>query len=308
MQAAAKLGTVPEDGSDLYSQDSRISKPIEELVGAKWGDPRKKLAQKQMAKIPENTGGLSEEALQAHNAKLKVNEQFYRQPEAVIPAQGLLAPSHFEFDKSLDRFFRSFCKALVEEAASGPRPTEVERYVDRYGREAPGFLRYAEFKEIYSTHAHPMIDPKAPPPEEGKLVALFNVFDTHSQGKIARMDFVSTVTRSAPALPLIERLGSKVKKGGERLIRALKEEFQEADAPFGCNGQLPLNNFQVIMTDYDMPLLQADLADLEKRGFVHKDELDCKYVDYAGILSQVGPKARGIAGQPAQLTRAVIRL
>jgi hypothetical protein len=44
-------------------------------------------------------------------------------------------------------------------------------------------------------------------------------------------------------LSLIERLSVKIKKGGERLIRALTEEFQEADAPFGCNGYLPLNNF-----------------------------------------------------------------
>jgi hypothetical protein len=29
---------------DLQSQDSRISKPIEEVVEAKWGDPRKKNA------------------------------------------------------------------------------------------------------------------------------------------------------------------------------------------------------------------------------------------------------------------------
>jgi len=45
------------------------------------------------------------------------------------------------------------------------------------------------------------------------------------------------------------------------------------------------------MSDYDLPLLHADLIDLEKRGYVHIDELDCKFVDYAGVLAQVKPKA-----------------
>ena len=99
-----------------------------------------------------------------------------------------------------------------------------------------------------------------------------------------------------PAIDLIERLAVKVRKAGDRLIRALAEEFQEADAPFGCNGELPFNNFQVIMTDYDLPLLQADLEDLEKRGFVHKDATDCRSVDYQGVLSLVAPKAQAMAG------------
>ena len=50
------------------------------------------------------------------------------------------------------------------------------------------------------------------------------------------------------------------------------------------------------MTDYDLPLLQADLEDLEKRGFVHKDATDCRYVDYQGVLSLVAPKAQAMAG------------
>lgn len=87
-----------------------------------------------------------------------------------------------------------------------------------------------------------------------------------------------------PAIPLIDRIGVKVRKAGDRLIRALVEEFQEADAPFGCNSQLPLNNFQVIMADYDMPLIGSDLSDLEKGGYVHKDDADQRYVDYASIL------------------------
>jgi Ca2+-binding EF-hand superfamily protein len=128
--------------------------------------------------------------------------------------------------------------------------------VEAYGKESPGFLQYPEFKEVYMTHAHPI---GAPTPEEGKLLALFNLFDVQSRGKIAKADFVATLQRTKPAVPLVDRLASKVRKGGERLVRALTEEFQEADAPFGCHGELPLKNFQVILADYDLPVLEADL-------------------------------------------------
>ena len=57
------------------------------------------------------------------------------------------------------------------------------------------------------------------------MLGLFNVFDTQSRGKIARSDFVRAVTQQGPAIDIIERLGNKIKKGGERLVRALTEEF-----------------------------------------------------------------------------------
>jgi len=62
------------------------------------------------------------------------------------------------------------------------------------------------------------------------------------------------------------------------------------------------------MNDYDLPLVQADLNDLEKRGYVHTDDLDCKYVNYAGVLALVKPKAAALAGQPALLARTVVKL
>ena len=61
----------------------------------------------------------------------------------------MTGPDLYELDKSLDVFFREFCKALVEEANSGPKPRELESYVDLNGRESPGFLHYSEFKELY---------------------------------------------------------------------------------------------------------------------------------------------------------------
>ena len=44
---ASKLAAVQEQASEMLSQDSRISKPPEEVFGAKWADPRKKNAMNQ---------------------------------------------------------------------------------------------------------------------------------------------------------------------------------------------------------------------------------------------------------------------
>jgi hypothetical protein len=48
-----------------------VSRPIEELLGAKSEDPRKK-SQSKLATIPEKKkdGGLTKEALQKHDANL----------------------------------------------------------------------------------------------------------------------------------------------------------------------------------------------------------------------------------------------
>jgi len=62
------------------------------------------------------------------------------------------------------------------------------------------------------------------------------------------------------------------------------------------------------MSDYDLPLISSDLVDLEKRGFVRTDDLDCKYVDYRGVMALVKPKASALAGQPALLARTVVKL
>jgi hypothetical protein len=67
----------------------------------------------------------------------------------------------------------------------------VQSYVQFYGKETSGFINYSEFKEIYVTHVAPNIaaeesalhsKDKKPyveiPIEEGKLRALFGIFDS----------------------------------------------------------------------------------------------------------------------------------
>jgi hypothetical protein len=51
------------------------------------------------------------------------------------------------------------------------------------------------------------------------------------------------VLSQAPSNTVIERLRNKIKKAGLRMINVLMEEFQNADMPYGCQGQLPISNF-----------------------------------------------------------------
>jgi hypothetical protein len=65
----AQMSKIKEDVSESGTQDSMISKPIDGMVGSKGLDPRKKQAQRQLAKISEQKGEgfLSKEALDLHN-------------------------------------------------------------------------------------------------------------------------------------------------------------------------------------------------------------------------------------------------
>lgn len=101
----------------------------------------------------------------------------------------------------MDTFFQQFCQGLLRELSSGPIKRDVSSYVDHYGKEVKGFLSYPEFKEIFMVHIH-----QAPETElqrakdgrssehtaadEGKLRALFGIFDHQSSGRVAAADFV----------------------------------------------------------------------------------------------------------------------
>jgi len=70
----------------------------------------------------------------------------------------------------------------------------------------------------------------------------------------------------------------------------LGEEFQEIDIPYGCIGQIPLSNFQTIMIDYDIPLVDFDVQELRKKSFMTKDSQGNEYVKYQSLLEEVKPK------------------
>jgi len=52
------------------------------------------------------------------------------------------------------------------------------------------------------------------------------------------------------------------------MLNVLLEEFQTADIPYGCQGTLPISNFQTIMIDYDLPLMEFDLRDLRTKALM----------------------------------------
>jgi len=67
---------------------------------------------------------------------------------------------------------------LIDEISNGPVKRDINSYVVHYGKEKPGFLNYSEFKEIYMTHVHYSDNDMGKPAlEEGKLKALFAIFD-----------------------------------------------------------------------------------------------------------------------------------
>jgi hypothetical protein len=106
--------------------------------------------------------------------------------------QQIPAEERFKFDKSLDMFFQNFCKILIKEISNGPIKKDITSYVDYYGKAYKGFLNYSEFKEIYLVHISQNVpatdaDQHLPgkevkanihsPTDEGKLRALFGIFD-----------------------------------------------------------------------------------------------------------------------------------
>ena len=80
------------------------------------------------------------------------------------------------------------------------------------------------FKELYKENFETLGDKEAPT-EEGKIRALFDLFDAQSRRKIAKADFVLAIAKSKPAAGIFERLGNKLRKGGDRLLRAMNEEL-----------------------------------------------------------------------------------
>ena len=67
-------------------------------------------------------------------------------------------------------------------------------------------------------------------------------------------------------------------------MAVLREEFQEADIPFGCKGELPISNFQNILMDYDMPMIVTDEKALREKGLLSEDKEKNKFVLYQKLL------------------------
>ena len=114
----ANLKSVPEsiqEGFDGQSQDSRVSRQVEDIFGQGSEDPRQKNAWKKQSASALNKENLS---------KLT---QITEEPKQIPPGS-------FEVDESLEKFLQFFCLSLIAEARSAPTPREIESYVDHYGK------------------------------------------------------------------------------------------------------------------------------------------------------------------------------
>lgn len=139
-------------------------------------------------------------------------------------------------------------------------------YVDRYGKEFPGFIVYSEFCEIYMTHVfYSDVDNQLrQKPEDNMLRALFSALDADGRGRIARAQLNQFLQTRQPSATFLSRLKQKVRRGGIRFVSCLERDFQDVDVPFGANGLIPLPAFQKIMADYDLPFVSSDKPELEE--------------------------------------------
>lgn len=146
------------------------------------------------------------------------------------------------------------------------RDQEVDfgTFVDRYGKDYPGFITFSEFQDIYMTHVFyaDIANDNKHPPEQNMLRALFNALDADCRHKISRAQFHQFLSTSKPPASFYERLKQKVRRGGRRFVASLERDFQDADIPFGANGVLPMPAFQKIMADYDLPFTATDKPEL----------------------------------------------
>jgi hypothetical protein len=121
----------------------------------------------------------------------KINPDFYRQAE--VSKRQIQIADLKNFDKSVEAILQKFCYAMIEELKTsvGAKAPEPETFVDRYGKEFPGFITLNEFKEIYLAHVHypEQMVKNTPQPSDNLLRALFNTICSDSRNKLSREHF-----------------------------------------------------------------------------------------------------------------------
>lgn len=185
---------------------------------------------------------------------------------------------------------------------------KAETYVDRYGKEFPGFITFNEFKDIYRTHVYfaSEVAQKKPFPDDNKLLALFNAIDTENRNRIGRDVFAKFVIHGRPAGTFIDKISNKALKGKDRFLAAIVQEMTQADKSFGSHGVLPLAVFQTIMVDYGLPLTEADRPDMVKQGFFVTDRDKQTLVDYKKLIQKITPEQKRFGGNASALMQAAI--
>ena len=179
------------------------------------------------------------------------------------------------WDYAIDKIFVKFVEGLLADlhTAAGRTKPNYGSYVDRYGKEFPGFVTFNEVKEMYMTHVHfvDQSNKRQDLPADELLKGLFNTISTDQRNKISRDDFARLLETKEPPT-FLDRLTIRCKRGAGRLIHALRDECQDADTLFGANGRIPLPIFQTIMGDYDLPMNTKDKESLQEQKFLLTDD------------------------------------
>jgi Ca2+-binding EF-hand superfamily protein len=126
-----------------------------------------------------------------------------------------------KIDKSLDKLLKEFCIAIRKETA-GKTPDDIFRY---YANDTPGYLNYQEFHNVVMNYYVDLIKDEDAKPNERKIHALFDLFDTYYANKVKSDDFNLIINNNKPISTVVHRICNKIKRGGARFLRELTEEF-----------------------------------------------------------------------------------
>lgn len=129
------------------------------------------------------------------------NAEFYRQPEVKNKAKLTLLESK-TFDQAVDKILVKFVQNLLDDISTAAHKTQPDygSYVDRYGKEFPGFITFNEMKEMYLAHVHytESTKLKSMPPDDNLLKALYNTISLDQRNKISRDDFKKFLQTKEP--------------------------------------------------------------------------------------------------------------
>ena len=87
---------------------------------------------------------------------------------------------------------------------------------------------------------------------------MFNLFDSLACKTIKSEDFNKIINEMKPITTIVNRLCNKIRKAGNRFVRLITEELQEADVACGGGGEIPIPVVQAIFIEYNMPILETD--------------------------------------------------
>lgn len=155
---------IQEDALEKHSHSSQASIPMDDILGGRTNNPRRgknepgtqlQLITEESRKRDQIASPTSNQLSVDNMNKFKQNMDFFRQHDAM--EKKIAFEDRFRFDRSLDMFFKQYCRAIIKEVQSGPVKKDVTSYVQFYGKETAGFINYSEFKEIYVTHVAPNI-------------------------------------------------------------------------------------------------------------------------------------------------------